>query len=104
MNEKGGFRVYYYSMFSLEMERGKFVRLRGNADRGTVERLYSCPVNSDVYDGAIVCLTAVRGYCFALVGDDYEKIALREGVDLTELKKVNADLPVYPTRKIWLPK
>ena len=91
-------------MFLLYLERSGFIRVRKGVKRCDIERTFCFPVNAEVYNGAVIpVLPEPKGYCYALPCDDYASIASREGVEEEELKKLNGNAPVYPTKKIWLP-
>ncbi len=90
-------------MFSLQLERGKYVRVRGGVTAKEISDAYKTPVVGKVYAGAIVEIADVSDYCYAKAGDCYETIAKRYGCDLDKLRRVNADAPVYPTKRVWIP-
>ncbi len=91
-------------MFSLCLEKGKYVRIRRGVDKRDIERVFGFPVNAEIFTGAIVCvIPKPKGYCYALPNDTYLSIAEREGVSAEKLEKLNASSPVYPSKKVWLP-
>lgn len=94
---------YNVNMFSLKVERGRFLVVRENADANELMDIYSMPVSGELYEGRIIEVLPLSGYCRATVGDSYEKIAQRTGCDLEKLKKINENAAVYPTKRIWLP-
>ncbi|MGN0812969.1 MAG: hypothetical protein ACI4MQ_05650 [Candidatus Coproplasma sp.] len=65
--------------------------------------IYKMPIDGEVYEGRIIEVLPVSGYCYAQVGDNYEKIAQRENCGLQELIALNKNAVVYPTKIIWLP-
>ncbi len=89
-------------MFSLTLERGKFLRIRKRVTEKQVTDAFCCPVTK-VFCGEIIELSPPKRYCFALAGDTYQKIAQREGVNEERLRALNNGRAVYPTLKIWLP-
>ena len=92
-------------MITLCLEKGAYFRVRKGVDKRDIERVFDCPVHSEVYVGAIIALPPEpSGFCYALPAEDYSSIAIREGVDEEELKKLNGFSPLYPTKKVWLPK
>ena len=104
MNEKGLILHIMQRMILLCLERGAYLRVRKGVKKCDIEREFSFPVNAEVYAGAIIpVLPEPGGYCYAIAGDSYSTIAKREGADVEELKKLNGDAPLYPTKKIWLP-
>ena len=91
-------------MILLCLEKGKYLRVRRGVQKRDIERAFGFPVSAEVYEGAILpVLPAPSGFCYALPGDSYLSIAIRESVDVEELKKLNGFAPIYPTKKIWLP-
>lgn len=90
-------------MFSLKLERGRYLRVRAGTEKCDVVSTFHCPVTGEIFCGAIIPLGDEKRYCYALVGDTYAKIAAREGVGEAELKKLNGDRPVYPAARVWLP-
>ena len=91
-------------MFTLYLERGRYIRVRSGVTKRDIEREFSFPVHAEVFAGAVIAvLPEPNGYCYALPCDDYNAIAQREGVDEGELKKLNASSPIYPAKKVWLP-
>ncbi len=90
-------------MFSLELARCGYLRVRKGVTAGDIEAAFCCPVG-EVCVGLIIKiplkpLKIIR----AEVGDDYKKIAAKHRIDEEELKKLNGNKPVYPTKKIYLP-
>ncbi len=90
-------------MFSLVTERGKYLRVRKNVSKDDVVATYKIPVGGEFFCGRIIALGTPKRYCYAEPDDTYEKIAEREGADAEELKTLNGNTAVYPTRRIWLP-
>lgn len=91
-------------MFSLRLERGKYVRVRGKVSANQLIDVYKTPVTGDLYEGKIITLTEASDYCYAAPGDTYEKIAAKYGCDAEILRKLNCNEPVYPTKRVWLGK
>ncbi|MGN1061277.1 MAG: hypothetical protein ACI4QN_06040 [Candidatus Coproplasma sp.] len=90
-------------MFSLNVERGKFLVVRGGVNSAELMDIYKMPIDGDLYEGKIIEILPVSGYCYAQVGDSYEKIANREGCHLQKLIEINKNSMIYPTKRIWLP-
>ena len=91
-------------MILLSLERGAYLRVRKGVDKHDIERAFNFPINCEVYEGAIIpVMRAPRGFCYALAGDSYCAIAKREGVDEEELKRLNGNCALYPTKKVWIP-
>ena len=91
-------------MFTLYLERGSYIRVRGGVQKCDIEREFSFPVNAEVFEGAIITvLPEPQDYCFARPFESYASIAEREGVSEEELKKLNGNSPLYPSKKVWLP-
>ncbi len=90
-------------MFSLNVERGKFIVVRGGESATELMDIYKMPIDGDLYEGRIIELLPVTGYCYAQVGDSYEKIAHRENCNLQKLIDLNKNTIIYPTKRIWLP-
>lgn len=90
-------------MYSLQLERGKFVRVRGKISAKEVEKTFKTPVDGEIFDGMIVEIKKVTGYYYAKAGEGYEDVASRYGCDLDALKKLNGNSPVYPTKRLWIP-
>ncbi|MGN1103752.1 MAG: LysM peptidoglycan-binding domain-containing protein [Candidatus Coproplasma sp.] len=94
---------YIDNMFSLNVERGKFLVIRDNNSADELMDIYKMPIDGDLYEGKIIEVLPVSGYCYALVGDNYEKIAARYGCSLKKLIELNKNSIIYPTKRIWLP-
>ncbi|MGN0823709.1 MAG: hypothetical protein ACI4MB_01420 [Candidatus Coproplasma sp.] len=90
-------------MFSLNVERGKFIVVRGGVNATELMDIYKMPIDGDLYEGKIIEILPVSGYCYAQVGDSYEKIANRENCNLKTLIELNKNSIIYPTKRIWLP-
>lgn len=91
-------------MFTLYLERGRYIRVRSGVERCDIECVFCFPVHAEVFAGAIIAvLPKPNGFCYAEPCDSYLTIAQREGVDEEELKKLNASTPLYPSKKVWLP-
>ncbi|MDE6790815.1 MAG: hypothetical protein K2J61_03735 [Clostridia bacterium] len=89
-------------MFSLVMEQGKYLRVRGRVKKEDIISAFSCHVG-DVFCGAVIEISAPKRYCYALAGDTYAAVAARERVDERELRELNFNKIIYPTLRIWLP-
>ena len=89
-------------MFTLTLDRAKFLRVRGNVSGREIEEEFKMPVPQKVIAGDIVTLSPrnLKVYV-AGVGEDYKIIAEKTGVTELELRKINCDAVVYPTRKIY---
>ena len=90
-------------MFSLNVERGKYLVVRGGNSSNELMDIYKMPIDGDFYEGRIIEVLPVSGYCYALVGDTYEKISDRHGCNLHKLIELNNNSMLYPTKRIWLP-
>ena len=89
-------------MFSLTLERGRYLRIRKGVTEKDVSEVYSCP-SRKVFCGEIIKLSPPKRYCYALAGDTYATISERERVDEALLRAENGGKAVYPTLKVWLP-
>ena len=89
-------------MFRLVTERGKYLRIRENVQKDEVTDVFSMPVD-ELFCGKIVEITSPKQVYRARVGDTYESIARTYGVSVEELKKLNSDNAIYPTKAVWIP-
>lgn len=89
-------------MFRLVTERGKYLRIRANVTKNDVTATFSMPVG-ELFCGKILELTSPKQVYRAMVGDTYESIATKFGVSVDELKELNSDSAVYPTKAVWIP-
>ena len=91
-------------MFTLTLDRAKFLRVRGSVSRRDIEEEFEMPVPQNVIAGDIVTLYPrnLKAYV-AGVGEDYKIIAEKTGVTERELRRINCNAIVYPTRKIYYP-
>lgn len=89
-------------MFQLVTERGRYLRIRANVNKNDVTDVFSIPADG-LFCGKILEMTSPKTVCRARIGDTYESIAHAYGVSVEELKKLNSDQPVYPTKVIWIP-
>ena len=89
-------------MFTLTLDRGKFLRVRGNVSKRDIEKEFKMPVPQNVIAGDIVMLFPrnLKVYV-AGVGENYGAIAEKTGVTEQELRKINYNATVYPTLKIY---
>jgi len=91
-------------MFTLLLERGRYLKVRSGVSKSDIERDFSFPVHDEIFTGAIILIAPrPKGYCYALPGDSYESIAKRQGADCEEIKRYNGNNPLYPSKKVWLP-
>lgn len=90
-------------MFSLEVERGRFLAIRGDVDKNELMDIYQTPIECELYEGRVIEVLKLSGYCRAEVGDSYKKIAQRYNCDLNQLIKINQNGAIYPTKRVWLP-
>ena len=89
-------------MFSLTLERGRFLRIRKRVTEKEVTEAFCFPVNK-VFCGEIIELSPPKKFCYAEAGDTYKTIAARKGVSEESLRTLNDGKSVYPTLKVWLP-
>lgn len=89
-------------MFSLTLERGRFLRIRKGVTEKDVSAVFGFP-QGKVFCGEIIKLFPPKRYCYALAGDTYATISRRERVDEALLRAQNDARAVYPTLKVWLP-
>lgn len=91
-------------MFTLIMDRPPFYRIKEGQSAELTEKTFSCPVSGEAFAGRIVPVSRrPLSVCRAQVGDSYERIATRLGVDGRELEILNGGKPVYPTCKLFVP-
>lgn len=89
-------------MFSLTLERGRYLRIRKGVTEKEVSAVFGCPAPK-VFCGGIIKLSPPKRYLYAMAGDTYASIARKVGVDEALLRAENGGRAVYPTLKIWLP-
>lgn len=91
-------------MFTLELERNKFYRMKKGQSAAEAEKVFSCPFAADLRCGSIVPLSLQPLKIYTVrVGDDYKKIASAFCVDVERLKELNGNKTLYPTRAVFLP-
>ena len=90
-------------MFTLVTDRSKYFRVNRGQNSGEIERVLKTPA-FNAFAGAIieVAESGLIQYS-AEVGDTYKSIALKYSADEEKLKKINANRPVYPTCKLFVP-
>ncbi len=89
-------------MFQLVTERGRYLRIRANVEKNDVIDVFSVPAD-ELYCGKILELTSPKKVYHARIGDTYESIARAYGVSSDELRELNSDRAIYPTKAIWIP-
>lgn len=89
-------------MFTLVTDRSKFFRVKRGQSEREIEKTFCVPL-SGVFDGAILGVEGSYTAYAAQPGDSYKKIAERFGLEEGELRKINLDRPVYPSRKLYIP-
>lgn len=89
-------------MFTLVTDRSKFFRVKRGQSEREIEKTFRIPL-SGVFDGAILGVEGSYTAYTAKPGDSYQKIAERFGLGEEELRKINFDRPVYPTRILYIP-
>lgn len=90
-------------MFALKLARCGYLRVRKGVTAVEIEAAFCCPVG-EACSGQIIKIPSIPLKVIrAEVGDDYKKIAEKHCLDEEELKKLNGNKPVYPTKKIYLP-
>lgn len=94
---------YIINMYSLNVERGKYLVVSKGVSTTELMDIYKMPIDGEAYEGRIIKVLPISGYCLAKVGDSYESIAKRNGCSLEKLIKLNKNAIVYPTKRIWLP-
>lgn len=92
-----------YKMFTLVTEKHKFFRIKRGMTAGEVEQKLCVPVQGKLFVGKIMETDEKFKVYFALPGDTYRTVALKFRVNEDELKKINSDRIVYPTRRLFIP-
>lgn len=91
-------------MFTLVTDRSKYFRVKRGQSAGEIERVLKTPVSGAAFAGRIIAVESENlAEYSAAVGDTYRTIALKLGIDEQRLRKLNADKPVYPTCKLFVP-
>lgn len=89
-------------MFTLTLDRPKYLRVRQGVAAAEIRAEFVCPVPEGVFAGCIICVPpAPCAVYVAQPGDDYASIAIKLGADEGELRALNANAPVYPSKKIF---
>ncbi|MGN0817824.1 MAG: hypothetical protein ACI4L9_02535 [Candidatus Coproplasma sp.] len=89
-------------MFTLLLDRPKYIRVRAGITPACIRSEFVCPVPDDVFDGCIVSVTgAPCEYYSAQPGDDYKIIAVKLRCDEEEIRRLNGNAPVYPSKKVF---
>lgn len=78
------------------------MRVRKNVTANDVISTFSCPAEQ-TFCGQIIALTPPKRFVYALAGDTYGLIAIREGVAEESLRELNGNKTLYPTARVWLP-
>ncbi len=91
-------------MFTLITDKSKYFRVKRRQGAAEIENEFNIPVQGQIFAGRIIFVGEknLRHYV-AEVGDTYRTIALKFGVNETELKEINGFKPVYPTCKLFVP-
>lgn len=86
----------------LELATGKFYRVKSGQQREEIEQTLSVPAGS-VFAGAVieVCKCDVH---VAAPFETYKTIAEKYGKDEEEIKNFNGERPLYPSRRIFIPR
>ncbi|MGN0814626.1 MAG: hypothetical protein ACI4MH_05290 [Candidatus Coproplasma sp.] len=89
-------------MFTLSLDRPEYIRVRAGVTAAELRAEYLCPVPDGVSDGSIVRITrAPCEFYVAKPWEDYKKIAEILRVDEGELRLLNLNAPVFPSKKIF---
>ena len=90
-------------MFTLATDRSKYFRVKQGQSSGEIERILNTPAIG-VFEGAIISISDEKLLSYrAKVGDTYRTVANLFGIDEERLKAINANAPVYPTCKLFVP-
>lgn len=89
-------------MFLLQLERGKYLRIRKGVKAEQIEKAFSIPVIGELSQGMIVEIGKQKRFKYAVAGESFKTLAKMYGCDETELKKINGGI-IYPTKRIWIP-
>ena len=91
-------------MFTLVTDRSRYFRVKRGQSAEEIERVLKTPVHGEAFAGAVVEVWSEKLTEYtAAVGDTYRTVALKFGADERQLRKLNADKPVYPTCKLFVP-
>lgn len=85
----------------LQLDRGKFYRIKGGQTARDVEKILTVPVN-ECFDGAVITITDCRLYTVQPF-ETYAAIAKKYGIEEEMLINFNGKRPLYPTCKIFIP-
>ena len=91
-------------MFTLVSERRKYFRVKRGQSREDIELALCTPVGGEAFSGRIVEAENSFTVYTAKPGDSYGTVAINFGASESELKKINGDRAVYPTRRLFVPK
>ncbi len=91
-------------MFTLVNENSKYFRVKRGQTAKEVEAALCLPVPCGVYAGEIISADAEYKVHSAKPFENLKTIAELYNVAEAELIKINGEKPVYPTRRIYVPK
>lgn len=90
-------------MFTLTLDRPKFIRVRAGVTAADIRAEFCCPISDNATEGCIAYLTpAPCKFYVAKPGESYLSIAAKLGEDEQELRRLNGNSPVYPSKKIFI--
>ncbi len=90
-------------MFALKVHKSEFYRVRRGQSRDEICSVLGTPVPSELYAGRIISVNGGYKPYRASAGESYSSIAAKFAIDADELRRINYDVPVYPTAKIFVP-
>ena len=90
-------------MFALIRENYRYFRVKSGQSIGDIERELQIPVSGAIFGGRILRADKKCRVYVVKVGDTYQSICLKEGVDEETVKELNSCAPLYPTKKLYIP-
>lgn len=92
-------------MFTLVLNKSRFYKIKSGQSADLVQNTFNTPISGEIFAGKIIPLPECAFKLYKItVGESYKSVAEKFGTDENLLKKINGNQPLYPTKKIFLPK
>lgn len=91
-------------MLTLTLCRGEFYRVKDGQTEKEILNAFNCPLKDDVYPGAIIRISPLPYKKYQVkVGENYNGIASKFGVDTVALSTLNENKRLFPGCVIYIP-
>lgn len=92
-------------MFTLTLNKSNFYKVKAGQNAEQISKTLEIPVQNKIFSGKIIIIPKIKLIAYKVkVGESYQSISNKFGVDSLYLSEINDDVLLYPTKIIYVPK